>query len=155
LPSAHKVYTFGRPFRQKKNPTPAATSAGLDDRPEIAFADLSDNCDAGRRAPQVAFETLIRRGADDLAILDDFLRIEKGLLAKLDGDRRSSEFVRMDYGEGDRGLSAPSRSRSFRWKWGIDLQSEARALSHPRKARQEARHRDELPQGKSGVSTCG
>ena len=64
--------------------------------PEIAFADLSDNATLAERLLKHAFATLLDRSAEDLAFFDE--RIEKGLVAKLEGIV-GSEFVRMDYGE--------------------------------------------------------
>src|SRR3979409_2408171 len=58
---------------------------------------------------------------EDLAFFDE--RIEKGLLAKLQGIV-SSEFVRMDYGEAIAVLERARETFEFPVKWGVDLQSE-------------------------------
>src|SRR6266851_5341304 len=49
-------------------------------------------------------------------------RIEKGLVAKLEGIV-GSEFVRMDYGEAIAVLEQANEKFEFPVKWGIDLQS--------------------------------
>src|SRR5439155_928539 len=87
----------------------------------IAFADLSDDATLAERLLKFAFETLLKERADDMAFFDE--RIEKGLLAKLQGIV-SSEFVRMDYGEAIRILERAKEKFEFPVKWGIDLQSE-------------------------------
>src|SRR5258707_9356300 len=89
--------------------------------PEIAFADLSDNATLAEGLLKFAFETLLKERADDLAFFDE--RIEKGLLAKLEGIV-GSEFVRMDYGEAIAVLERAKQKFEFPVKWGIDLQSE-------------------------------
>ena len=73
------------------------------------------------RLLKFAFETLLAERADDMAFFDE--RIEKGLLAKLQGII-SSEFVRMDYGEAIKVLERAKEKFEFPVKWGIDLQSE-------------------------------
>ena len=67
------------------------------------------------------FEALLKESQDDLAFFDQ--RIEKGLIAKLEGIV-SSEFVRMDYGEAIGVLERAKEKFEFPVRWGIDLQSE-------------------------------
>src|SRR6202011_512050 len=56
-----------------------------------------------------------------LAFFDE--RIEKGLVAKLEGIV-GSEFVHMDYGEAIQVLERANKKFEFPVQWGIDLQSE-------------------------------
>jgi asparaginyl-tRNA synthetase len=93
----------------------------LDDRAETAFADLADNATLAERLLKYTFETLLKKSAEDLAFFDE--RIEKGLVAKLEGIV-SSEFVRMDYSEAVAVLEKAKGKYEFPVKWGIDLQSE-------------------------------
>jgi asparaginyl-tRNA synthetase len=58
---------------------------------------------------------------EDMAFFDE--RIEKGLIAKLDGIVKS-EFVRMDYTEAIGVLERSKEKFEFPVRWGIDLQSE-------------------------------
>jgi asparaginyl-tRNA synthetase len=58
---------------------------------------------------------------EDLTLFDQ--RIEKGLVAKLEGIV-GSEFVHMDYGEAIQVLERANEKFEFPVKWGIDLQSE-------------------------------
>ena len=89
--------------------------------PEIAFADLSDNATLAERLLKFAFETLLKERQEDLAFFDE--RIEKGLVAKLEGIV-GSEFVHMDYGEAIQVLERANEELEFPVNWGIDLQSE-------------------------------
>jgi asparaginyl-tRNA synthetase len=116
-----KVYTFGPTFRAENSNTSRHLAEFWMIEPEIAFADLSDDATLAERLLKFAFETLLKERADDMAFFDE--RIEKGLLAKLQGIV-SSEFVRMDYGEAIRVLERAKEKFEFPVKWGIDLQSE-------------------------------
>ena len=64
--------------------------------PEIGFADLSDNATLAEALLKYTFAALLKEREEDLAFFDQ--RIEKGLVAKLEGIV-GSEFVHMDYGE--------------------------------------------------------
>ncbi len=116
-----KVYTFGPTFRAENSNTSRHLAEFWMIEPEIAFADLSDNATLAEGLLKFAFETLLKERADDLAFFDE--RIEKGLLAKLEGIV-GSEFVRMDYGEAIAVLERAKQKFEFPVKWGIDLQSE-------------------------------
>ena len=89
--------------------------------PEIAFADLSDNATLAEELLKYTFEALLKERQEDLAFFDE--RIEKGLVAKLEGIV-GSEFVHMDYGEAIQVLERANEKFEFPVKWGIDLQSE-------------------------------
>jgi asparaginyl-tRNA synthetase len=89
--------------------------------PEIAFADLSDNAALAEALLKYTFAALLNERQEDLAFFDQ--RIEKGLLAKLEGIV-GSEFVHMDYGEAIQVLERANEKFEFPVKWGIDLQSE-------------------------------
>jgi asparaginyl-tRNA synthetase len=89
--------------------------------PEIAFADLSDNATLAERLLKFTFATLLNERQEDMAFFDE--RIEKGLVAKLEGIV-GSEFVRMDYGEAISVLERAKEKFKLLVKWGIDLQSE-------------------------------
>src|SRR5499427_3214860 len=116
-----KVYTFGPTFRAENSNTSRHLAEFWMIEPEIAFADLSDDATLAERLLKFSFETLLKERADDMAFFDE--RIEKGLLAKLQGIV-SSEFVRMDYGEAIKILERAKEKFEFSVKWGIDLQSE-------------------------------
>jgi asparaginyl-tRNA synthetase len=116
-----KVYTFGPTFRAENSNTSRHLAEFWMIEPEIAFADLADNASLAERLLKHAFATLLSERAEDLAFFDQ--RIEKGLIAKLEGIV-ASEFVRMDYGEAIRVLERAKENFEFPVAWGIDLQSE-------------------------------
>ncbi|MBV8334618.1 MAG: asparagine--tRNA ligase, partial [Alphaproteobacteria bacterium] len=88
--------------------------------PEIAFADLSDNAALAEALLKHTFAALLKE-QEDLAFFDE--RIEKGLIAKLEGIV-GSEFVHMNYGDAIRVLEQSNQKFEFPISWGVDLQSE-------------------------------
>ncbi len=119
-----KVYTFGPTFRAENSNTSRHLAEFWMIEPEIAFADLADDATLAERLLKFTFETLLNERHEDLVFFDE--RIEKGLLAKLQGIV-TSEFVRMDYGEAVSTLQrAQEKKETFEFpvRWGIDLQSE-------------------------------
>ena len=88
---------------------------------EIAFADLSDNAALAEALLKYTFAALLKERQEDLAFFDQ--RIEKGLIAKLEGIV-GSEFVHMDYGEAIQVLERANEKIEFPVNWGVDLQSE-------------------------------
>ncbi len=116
-----KVYTFGPTFRAENSNTSRHLAEFWMIEPEIAFADLSDDATLAERLLKSALGTLLKERQDDLAFFDE--RIEKGLVAKLEGIV-GSEFVRMDYGEAIAVLERATEKFEFPVKWGVDLQSE-------------------------------
>jgi asparaginyl-tRNA synthetase len=117
-----RVYTFGPTFRAENSNTSRHLAEFWMIEPEVAFADLSDNAALAERLLKYTFAKVLAERAEDLAFFDE--RIEKGLIAKLEGIV-GSEFVRMDYGEAIRVLEGAKGARfEFPVHWGIDLQSE-------------------------------
>jgi asparaginyl-tRNA synthetase len=116
-----KVYTFGPTFRAEDSNTSRHLAEFWMIEPEIAFADLSDDATLAERLLKSSLKTLLDERAEDLAFFDE--RIEKGLVAKLEGIV-ASEFVRMDYTEAVAVLEKAKEKFEFPVKWGIDLQSE-------------------------------
>jgi asparaginyl-tRNA synthetase len=116
-----KVYTFGPTFRAENSNTSRHLAEFWMIEPEIAFASLQDDADLAEALLKSTFENLLRERQEDLAFFDE--RIEKGLVAKLEGIVKS-EFARMDYGEAIRILEGAKEKFEFPVKWGMDLQSE-------------------------------
>ena len=116
-----KVYTFGPTFRAENSNTSRHLAEFWMIEPEIAFADLGDNAALAEALLKHAFAALLNERAEDLAFFDE--RIEKGLVAKLEGIV-ASEFAHMDYGEAIRELERANQKFEFPVGWGIDLQSE-------------------------------
>jgi asparaginyl-tRNA synthetase len=116
-----KVYTFGPTFRAENSNTSRHLAEFWMIEPEIAFADLSDDADLAEALLKDVFRKLLDEKQEDMAFFDE--RIEKGLIAKLDGIVKS-EFVRMDYTEAIGVLERSKEKFEFPVRWGIDLQSE-------------------------------
>ncbi|MFL5040070.1 MAG: asparagine--tRNA ligase [Xanthobacteraceae bacterium] len=116
-----KVYTFGPTFRAENSNTSRHLAEFWMIEPEIAFADLKDNATLAEALLKFTLEALLKERHEDLAFFDE--RVEKGLLAKLEGIV-GSEFVRMDYGEAIAVLERAKEKFEFPVKWGVDLQSE-------------------------------
>src|SRR5438034_6207027 len=116
-----KVYTFGPTFRAENSNTSRHLAEFSMIEPEIAFADLSDNATLAEALLKYTFAALLNERQEDLAFFDQ--RIEKGLVAKLEGIV-GSEFVHMDYREAIQVLERANEKFEFPVKWGIDLQSE-------------------------------
>src|SRR5213079_3055263 len=76
-----KVYTFGPTFRAAHSNTSRHLAEFWMIKPEIAFADLSDDATLAEGLLKFALETLLKERQDDLAFFDE--RVEKGLVAKL------------------------------------------------------------------------
>jgi asparaginyl-tRNA synthetase len=116
-----KVYTFGPTFRAENSNTSRHLAEFWMIEPEIAFANLADNATLAEALLKHVFKAVLSERADDMAFFDE--RIEKGLIAKLNGIVES-EFVRMDYTEAVRVLEQSKQTFEFPVKWGMDLQSE-------------------------------
>ena len=116
-----KVYTFGPTFRAENSNTSRHLAEFWMVEPEIAFADLADDADLAEALLKEIFAVLLEERPEDMAFFDE--RIEKGLVAKLEGIVKS-EFVRMDYSEAVSILERSKEKFEFPVKWGIDLQSE-------------------------------
>ncbi len=110
-----KVYTFGPTFRAENSNTSRHLAEFWMIEPEIAFADLSDDATLAERLLKSALRTLLDERQEDLAFFDE--RIEKGLVAKLEGIV-GSEFVRMDYTEAVAVLEQAKEKFEFPVKWG-------------------------------------
>ncbi len=116
-----KVYTFGPTFRAENSNTSRHLAEFWMIEPEIAFANLSDDADLAEGLLKFTLKTLLEQRPEDLAFFDE--RIEKGLVAKLEGIV-NSEFVRMDYSEAISVLERAKEKFEFPVRWGIDMQSE-------------------------------
>jgi asparaginyl-tRNA synthetase len=116
-----KVYTFGPTFRAENSNTSRHLAEFWMIEPEIAFADLADNAALAEALLKYTFAGLLNERQEDLAFFDE--RIEKGLVAKLEGIV-DSEFAHMHYGEAIDVLQRSNEKFEFPVEWGVDLQSE-------------------------------
>ncbi len=146
-----KVYAFGRTFRAENSNTSRHLAEFWMIEPEIAFGDLSDNAALAEVLLKYTFAALLKEREEDLAFFDE--RIEKGLVAKLEGIV-GSEFVHMDYGEAIQVLERCEREVRIPGQLGRRPAVGARALSD-REIREKAGYRDELPEGHQSLLHAG
>jgi len=88
-----KVYTFGPTFRAENSNTSRHLAEFWMVEPEIAFAGLAENADLAEALLRFVFQALLEERAEDMAFFEQ--RVEKGLLAKLEGIV-DAEFARRD-----------------------------------------------------------
>src|SRR5438067_1845174 len=116
-----KVYTFGPTFRAENSNTSRHLAEFWMIEPEIAFAGLAEDAELAEALLKSVLRALLDERAEDMAFFDE--RIEKGLVAKLEGIV-ASEFARIDYAEAISILERAKDKFGFPVKWGVDLQSE-------------------------------
>src|SRR5256714_4488928 len=116
-----KVYTFWPTFRAENSNTSRHLAEFWMIEPEIAFAGLAEDAELAEALLKYVLRALLEERAEDMAFFDE--RIEKGLVAKLEGIV-ASEFASMDYAEAISILERAKDKFEFPVKWGVDLQSE-------------------------------
>jgi asparaginyl-tRNA synthetase len=115
-----KVDTFGPTFRRELEHQPPPRRV-LDDRAGDRLRRPLGQCGIARSIAQIHLRGVTEQRAKDLAFFDQ--RIEKGLVAKLEGIV-GSQFVHMDYSEAIQVLEQANEKFEFPVNWGVDLQSE-------------------------------
>ena len=115
------IYTFGPTFRAENSNTSRHAAEFWMIEPEMAFADLADDCALAEDFLRYLVTFALEECAEDLAFFDE--RIERGLLAKLEALAKA-EFQVMTYSEAVQRLEKAGRSFEFPVAWGADLQSE-------------------------------
>ncbi len=115
------IYTFGPTFRAENSNTSRHAAEFWMIEPEIAFADLRDNCQLGEDFLRYMVVYALENCQEDLAFFNQ--RIEKGLLDKL-AALAKAEFQTISYTEAVEQLQKSGQSFEFPVEWGHDLQSE-------------------------------
>ncbi len=115
------IYTFGPTFRAENSNTSRHAAEFWMIEPEIAFADLRDNCQLGEDFLRYMVVYALENCQEDLEFFNQ--RVEKGLIDKL-GSLAEAEFVTISYTEAVELLQKSSQSFEFPVIWGHDLQSE-------------------------------
>jgi asparaginyl-tRNA synthetase len=115
------VYTFGPTFRAENSNTSRHASEFWMIEPEIAFADLVDDCRLGEEFLRYLVVYALEHCQEDLAFFNE--RVEKGLLDKLETLARA-DFQTISYTEAIERLTKSGQSFEFPVEWGCDLQSE-------------------------------
>ncbi|MCK4507900.1 MAG: asparagine--tRNA ligase, partial [Desulfuromonadales bacterium] len=115
------VYTFGPTFRAENSNTSRHASEFWMIEPEVAFADLADNCRLAEDFFRFMVEYALEHCADDLAFFNKF--IDKGLIDRLQ-KVVGTAFQSMSYTEAIEQLQKCGQKFEFPVEWGCDLQSE-------------------------------
>ncbi len=115
------VYTFGPTFRAENSNTSRHAAEFWMIEPEIAFADLRDNCQLGEDFLRYMVVYALENCQEDLVFFNQ--RIEKGLLDKLESLAKA-EFRTISYSEAIEQLQKSGQSFEYPVVWGHDLQSE-------------------------------
>lgn len=116
-----EVYTFGPTFRAENSNTPRHLAEFWMVEPEMAFYEIKENMDLAEDFIKSLVRYALERCADDLKFLNDMY--DKELIERLQ-NVCSTEFVRLDYGEGVKILEQSGQKFEFPVSWGVDLQSE-------------------------------
>ena len=115
------IYTFGPTFRAENSNTSRHAAEFWMIEPEIAFADLRDNCQLGEDFLRAMVIYALENCQEDLDFFNQ--RVEKGLLDKLEALAKA-EFRTISYTEAVEQLQKSGQSFEFPVEWGHDLQSE-------------------------------
>lgn len=115
------IYTFGPTFRAENSHTSRHAAEFWMIEPEMAFADLADDCALAEEFLRYLVRFALNECADDLAFFNE--RIEPGLIDKLE-KLAHAEFSCMSYSEAVTRLQQAKTNFEFPVSWGADLQSE-------------------------------
>jgi len=115
------IYTFGPTFRAENSNTSRHAAEFWMIEPEIAFADLADNCRLGEEFLRYLVVYALENCEEDLDFFNQ--RIEKGLIDKLESLAKA-EFRTVSYTEAVELLRNSGQNFEFPVDWGHDLQSE-------------------------------
>lgn len=115
------VYTFGPTFRAENSNTSRHLAEFWMVEPEMAFADLNDNCECAEAYLRFILQYVLDNCQEDLNFFERF--IEKGLLNRLQ-QVAETEFAHLNYTQAIAILQKSEQSFAFPVEWGIDLQSE-------------------------------
>ncbi len=115
------IYTFGPTFRAENSNTSRHAAEFWMIEPEIAFADLRDNCRLGEDFLRYLVIYALENCREDLDFFNQ--RVEKGLIDKLES-LAGAEFRTISYTEAVERLQTSGQTFEFPVVWGHDLQSE-------------------------------
>ncbi|ABA87845.1 asparaginyl-tRNA synthetase [Syntrophotalea carbinolica DSM 2380] len=115
------IYTFGPTFRAENSHTSRHAAEFWMIEPEIAFADLADDCALAEEFLRYLVRFALDECGEDLAFFNQ--RIEPGLIDKLETLARA-DFSVMTYSEAIRRLQQAPVDFEYPVAWGADLQSE-------------------------------
>lgn len=115
------IYTFGPTFRAENSNTTRHAAEFWMIEPEMAFADLNDNCEVAEAMLKYIIRHVLDNAPDEMAFLNSF--VDKGLIERLE-HVANSEFARVTYTEAVEVLSKHNDKFDYKVSWGTDLQTE-------------------------------
>ena len=115
------IYTFGPTFRAENSNTSRHAAEFWMIEPEMAFADLQDDCRLAEDFLRYLVTFALNECGDDLAFFNG--RVEPGLIGRLEALAKA-EFSTMTYSEAVTRLEQSGKAFQFPVAWGCDLQSE-------------------------------
>ncbi|MHB8709128.1 MAG: asparagine--tRNA ligase [Desulfuromonadales bacterium] len=115
------VYTFGPTFRAENSNTSRHAAEFWMIEPEMAFADLSADCDLAEEFFRYLVSFALRECAEELAFFEQF--VAPGLLERLTTVAQA-RFTRITYRDAIDHLQKSGQDFTFPVAWGCDLQSE-------------------------------
>lgn len=115
------IYTFGPTFRAENSNTTRHAAEFWMIEPEMAFADLNDNCEVAEAMLKYIIGYVLDNAPDEMAFLNSF--VDKGLIERLE-HVANSEFARVTYTEAVEVLSKHNDKFDYKVSWGTDLQTE-------------------------------
>lgn len=116
-----KTYTFGPTFRAENSNTSRHASEFWMVEPEIAFADLSDDCDLAEDMMKYIIKFVMENASEEMQFFNSF--IDKGLFDRLN-NVVNNEFGRITYTEAIEILEKNNDKFDYPVKWGTDIQTE-------------------------------
>ena len=115
------VYTFGPTFRAENSNTTRHAAEFWMIEPEMAFADLSDDCDLAEAMLKYVINYVLENAKPELEFFNKF--VDTGLLERLN-HVATSDFGRVTYTDAVKMLSEHNDEFSYKVYWGCDLQTE-------------------------------
>ena len=115
------IYTFGPTFRAENSNTTRHAAEFWMIEPEMAFADLNDNCEVAEAMLKYIIGYVLDNAPDEMAFLNSF--VDKRLIERLE-HVANSEFARVTYTEAVEVLSKHNDKFDYKVSWGTDLQTE-------------------------------
>ncbi|MBQ4293423.1 MAG: asparagine--tRNA ligase [Lachnospiraceae bacterium] len=115
------IYTFGPTFRAENSNTTRHAAEFWMIEPEMAFADLSDDCDVAEAMLKYIIRYVLENAPEEMDFFNKF--VDKGLLERLQ-HVADSEFVRITYTEAIEKLEKHNKKFEYPVHWGSDLQTE-------------------------------
>jgi len=122
-----KVYTFGPTFRSENSNTARHLAEFWMIEPEVAFADLDDNAELGKRYVKYLIQTALERCPRELEFLEKYRKENEGATDNLLETLNSvvtKDFTKITYTEAIAILQKSGKTFEFKHEWGDELQTE-------------------------------